>query len=133
MREKGIDTWNEAQTHMVLLGECFGTVQVGCRCTVYCCGGEGYLVGKLVKGQFAALSMKSSSNMLKSIIPNIIQELDVVPGLVVATQKTYKFLKETQAKHDERPRQVEALVRETEARARERYIFIEKLKGNRPF
>nr|GEZ34137.1 hypothetical protein [Tanacetum cinerariifolium] len=52
MREKGIDTWDGAQTHMVLLGECFGTVQVGCRCTVHCCRGEGYLAGKLVKGQF---------------------------------------------------------------------------------
>nr|GEU85291.1 retrovirus-related Pol polyprotein from transposon TNT 1-94 [Tanacetum cinerariifolium] len=29
MREKGINTWDGAQTHMVLLGECFGTVQLG--------------------------------------------------------------------------------------------------------
>nr|GEV97516.1 hypothetical protein [Tanacetum cinerariifolium] len=61
------------------------------------------------------------------------QELDVVPGWVVATQKTSEFLKETQEKDDERLRQLEALVKETEARAREKCIFIEKLKGNRPF
>ncbi|GJV08085.1 hypothetical protein Tco_1345741 [Tanacetum coccineum] len=62
-----------------------------------------------------------------------IQELDVVPGLVVVTQKTSEFLKETQEKDDERLRQLEALARDTEARAREKCIFIEKLKGNQPF
>ncbi|GKD54555.1 hypothetical protein Tco_1287942 [Tanacetum coccineum] len=62
-----------------------------------------------------------------------IQELDVVPGWVVATQKTSEFLKETQEKDEERLRQLEALARETEARAREKCIFIENLKGNQPF
>ncbi|GKE30740.1 hypothetical protein Tco_1446124 [Tanacetum coccineum] len=62
-----------------------------------------------------------------------IQELDVVPGWVVATQKTSEFLKETQKKDDERLRQLEAQARETEARAREKCIFIKKLKGNQPF
>nr|GEV19144.1 hypothetical protein [Tanacetum cinerariifolium] len=62
-----------------------------------------------------------------------IQELDAVLGWVVETQKTFEFLKKTQAKDDERLRQLEALARETEARAREKCIFIEKLKGNRPF
>ncbi|GJU40688.1 hypothetical protein Tco_1193645 [Tanacetum coccineum] len=62
-----------------------------------------------------------------------IQELDVVPGWVVATQKTFEFLKETQAKDDERLRQLEALSRETKAMTCEKCIFIEKLKGNRPF
>ncbi|GKA53773.1 hypothetical protein Tco_0747088 [Tanacetum coccineum] len=62
-----------------------------------------------------------------------IQELDVVPGLVVVTQKTSEFLKETQEKDDEWLRQLKALARDTEARAREKCIFIEKLKGNQPF
>ncbi|GJZ95602.1 hypothetical protein Tco_0667936 [Tanacetum coccineum] len=43
--------------------------------------------------------------------------LVVVPGWVVETQKTYEFLKEIQDKDDERQRQLEALARETEARA----------------
>ncbi|GKF83384.1 hypothetical protein Tco_0245040 [Tanacetum coccineum] len=64
---------------------------------------------------------------------DFIQELDVVPGWVVAKQKTFEFLKETQAKDDERLRQLEALSRETEAMTCEKCIFIEKLKGNRPF
>ncbi|GKD58829.1 hypothetical protein Tco_1296338, partial [Tanacetum coccineum] len=51
-----------------------------------------------------------------------IQELDVVPGWVVATQKTSEFLKETQEKDDERLRQLEVLVRKTEARARDASI-----------
>ncbi|GJU74622.1 hypothetical protein Tco_1266027 [Tanacetum coccineum] len=62
-----------------------------------------------------------------------IQELDVVPGWVVGTQKTPEFLKKTQKKDDERLRQLEAQARETEARAREKCIFIKKLKGNQPF
>nr|GEX72067.1 hypothetical protein [Tanacetum cinerariifolium] len=47
--------------------------------------------------------------------------------------KTSEFLKETQEKDDERLQQLKALARETEARAREKCIFIEKLKGNQPF
>nr|GEU36923.1 hypothetical protein [Tanacetum cinerariifolium] len=62
-----------------------------------------------------------------------IQELDVFPGWVVATQKTSEFLKETQKKDDERLRQPEPLSRETEAKAREKCIFIKKLKGIQPF
>ncbi|GKF58524.1 hypothetical protein Tco_0172061 [Tanacetum coccineum] len=62
-----------------------------------------------------------------------IQELDVIPSWVVATQKTFEFLKETQEKEDEKLRQLEALARETKARAREKYIFTKKLKGNQPF
>ncbi|GJR38139.1 hypothetical protein Tco_1213823 [Tanacetum coccineum] len=60
-------------------------------------------------------------------------ELDVVPGWVVVTQKTSEFLKETQEKDDERLPQLEALERETEAKAREKFIFIEKSKGDQPF
>ncbi|GKD69894.1 hypothetical protein Tco_1323984, partial [Tanacetum coccineum] len=66
-------------------------------------------------------------------ISYFILELDVVPGWVVATQKTSEFMKETQEKDDERLRQLEALARETGARAREKFIFIEKLKGGQPF
>ncbi|GJS91608.1 hypothetical protein Tco_1296005 [Tanacetum coccineum] len=62
-----------------------------------------------------------------------IQELDDVPGWVVATRKTSVFLKETQEKDNERLQQLEALAREIEARAREKCIFIEKLKVNQPF
>ncbi|GJV17425.1 hypothetical protein Tco_1362748 [Tanacetum coccineum] len=53
-----------------------------------------------------------------------IQELDDVPDWVVATHKTSQFLKETQKKDNERLRQLEALMRETEARACEKCIFI---------
>nr|GEY28395.1 hypothetical protein [Tanacetum cinerariifolium] len=47
--------------------------------------------------------------------------------------ETSEFLKETQAKDDESLRQLEALARETEAMARKKCIFIEKLKRNWPF
>nr|GEZ70942.1 hypothetical protein [Tanacetum cinerariifolium] len=53
-----------------------------------------------------------------------IQELDVVPGWVVATQKTFEFLKETQEKDDERLRHLKALAKEMETRAHEKCIFI---------
>nr|GEU55309.1 RNA-directed DNA polymerase, eukaryota, reverse transcriptase zinc-binding domain protein [Tanacetum cinerariifolium] len=33
MREKGYASWDRAQRHMGRSGECFGTIQVSCRCT----------------------------------------------------------------------------------------------------
>ncbi|GJW20032.1 hypothetical protein Tco_0027468 [Tanacetum coccineum] len=62
-----------------------------------------------------------------------VARLDVDHGWVVATQNIFEFLIETQEKDNERLRQLEALARETEARAREKSIFIKKLKGNQHF
>ncbi|GJV79047.1 hypothetical protein Tco_1519416 [Tanacetum coccineum] len=59
---------------------------------------------------------------------HFIEELDVLAGRRVL-DKTVEFLKETQAKNGQQILQLQILVREMELRAREKDIFIQKLKG----
>ncbi|GKA77417.1 hypothetical protein Tco_0783878 [Tanacetum coccineum] len=55
------------------------------------------------------------------------------PGWVIIKQKTSEFLQELAERDDERVQQLQSLARETEERAAEKMVFIEKLKGNTPF
>ncbi|GJZ93217.1 hypothetical protein Tco_0665282 [Tanacetum coccineum] len=61
------------------------------------------------------------------------QELEASPRWVIIKQKTSEFLQELAERDDERVRQLQALVRETEEKDDEKMVFIEKLKGNTPF
>ncbi|GKE75606.1 hypothetical protein Tco_1537647 [Tanacetum coccineum] len=61
------------------------------------------------------------------------QEYETSLGWVIIKQKTSEFLLELAKRDDERVRQLQAIVRETEERADEKMVFIEKLKGNTPF
>ncbi|GJW95345.1 hypothetical protein Tco_0175017 [Tanacetum coccineum] len=61
------------------------------------------------------------------------QELEASPRWVIIKQKTSEFLQELAERDDERVQQLQALARETEERAAEKMVFIEKLKGNTPF
>ncbi|GJX46300.1 hypothetical protein Tco_0271490 [Tanacetum coccineum] len=56
------------------------------------------------------------------------QELEASSGWVIIKQKTSEFLQELAERDDERVQQLQALARETEERAAEKMVFIEKLK-----
>nr|GFC50836.1 hypothetical protein [Tanacetum cinerariifolium] len=49
MGEKGCASWDRAQGHMGRSEECFGTVQVSCRCTGVAVGKGVFLAGNLVE------------------------------------------------------------------------------------
>ncbi|GJZ36946.1 hypothetical protein Tco_0583137 [Tanacetum coccineum] len=74
-------------------------------------------------------------NMVCGEVANVVQErgyflekLDMFAGRVVP-EKTVEFLKEIQGKDRQKMLQLQILGRETELRAREKDLFIEKLKA----